>query len=485
MRYRWLISPITTLTFLLTLALSVCNSMPMQLNSPVLIASEVERKDVDFDTISSQARLRRKKPITAGAEVIASNIGVWAFSKYYQKEDYASIDIQTMKSNFKNGFTWDSDGFMCNQFAHPYHGAAYYNAARSNGMGYWESSFYSLLGSGMWEMLMERERPSYNDIINTPFGGAILGEILFRTSSLIVDEGSRGPERFVREFGILLLNPVHAVTRLAHGESWRYGPSQSRRDYTIRLSVGGSNAFYGWLVKSQKSYLFARFNMDYGLLLDPPQHEKPFDWFSVHAEIHVSRDPKDNIVRIAASGVFTDKALRLFNHTSSVIGLYEEYQLIKNSLFQFAATNAALRIANRTVMSTTCDLQTTAGISAILLGGTNSEYAQANQKEYNIGPGSGWEMEIRLSVKGLGGVYVNHKHFWLHTLNGNESEELVDLSSFGVNCSIEYTTMVGIEFRFYDRLGHYRHFPDVYNMISSACLYVNVTLSRQPEKPSI
>lgn len=141
-------------------------------------------------------------------EIISLNFGVWAYNKYLSGEHWSDISIGTIKNNFRNGFEWDVDGYLMNQFMHPYHGANYYSAARANGMNFYESTAYAFFGSLMWEYFMETEPPSYNDIVNTPVTGSIFGEISFRVSNMIIDENSTGMERFFRDFAAALINPM-------------------------------------------------------------------------------------------------------------------------------------------------------------------------------------------------------------------------------------------------------------------------------------
>ena len=88
---------------------------------------------------------------------------VWSFDRYIVKEDWAYINGHTIKSNFKKGPVWDTDQFTTNLFSHPYHGSLYFNAARSNGMNFWQSAPFAAGGSLMWEFFMENEPPSIND----------------------------------------------------------------------------------------------------------------------------------------------------------------------------------------------------------------------------------------------------------------------------------------------------------------------------------
>ena len=105
-------------------------------------------------------RLQKKHPWRAAAETFGMNVGVWAFDRYVMNEDFAKISIGSIRRNIKHGFVWDNDQFSTNLFAHPYHGNLYFNAARSNGLTFWESAPYAFAGSLMWEIAAEVEPPS-------------------------------------------------------------------------------------------------------------------------------------------------------------------------------------------------------------------------------------------------------------------------------------------------------------------------------------
>ena len=66
------------------------------------------------------------------------------FDRFVLCEDFAKVNLSSIKENFKTGFVWDNDQFSTNLFAHPYHGGLYFNAARSNGLSFWESAPYAL-----------------------------------------------------------------------------------------------------------------------------------------------------------------------------------------------------------------------------------------------------------------------------------------------------------------------------------------------------
>ena len=76
---------------------------------------------------------------------------------------------------------WDDDNWFINYVLHPYWGATYYIRARERGFDWLSSFAYSALASALYEFGLESiyERPSIQDLITTPVGGALLGAFVF------------------------------------------------------------------------------------------------------------------------------------------------------------------------------------------------------------------------------------------------------------------------------------------------------------------
>ena len=121
--------------------------------------SAYSRQNIHFDTdtiadtkyslmINPDTVLPMKvKPWQALAEDLGVNAVILAFDRYVQNRSYARVTGATIKHNFRTGFVWDNDSFSGNQFSHPYHGSMFYNAARQNGLNYWQSLAYPIIGS--------------------------------------------------------------------------------------------------------------------------------------------------------------------------------------------------------------------------------------------------------------------------------------------------------------------------------------------------
>lgn len=92
--------------------------------------------------------------------------------------------------NVKRRPVWDKDNWFINYVGHPYCGAAYYQMARKSGYGQLSSFAYSAAVSTLyWEYGLEAfaERPSIQDLIVTPVGGWVLGELAHRWEEHIED----------------------------------------------------------------------------------------------------------------------------------------------------------------------------------------------------------------------------------------------------------------------------------------------------------
>lgn len=105
---------------------------------------------------------------------------------------------------------WDRDEAFHDWFGHPYAGAFYYNMMRSQGATVGQSFAYSAAQSVVWEYVLEAaaEQPSIQDLISTPFIGAVVGELFHRWSVAILKKGrlNLGEKALV-----FFLNPSYVI----------------------------------------------------------------------------------------------------------------------------------------------------------------------------------------------------------------------------------------------------------------------------------
>jgi hypothetical protein len=127
--------------------------------------------------------------------------------------------------NVKKGPVVDKDNFIFNYVLHPYGGAAYYMGARSQGF----NLFYSFLyGAGVstlfWEYGIEAfmEIPSIQDLILTPFAGALIGEGFYILKRHIVANNYKlFGSPVLGNIVAFLIDPVNEVIGLFAGNPCR------------------------------------------------------------------------------------------------------------------------------------------------------------------------------------------------------------------------------------------------------------------------
>ncbi|MGL5636859.1 MAG: DUF3943 domain-containing protein, partial [Bacteroidales bacterium] len=198
----------------------------------ILCSSSVWGQTGSRDTLmckSASVRLESKKRPKAGfaaLELIALDGIFWGVSKYVAGKPFADISLATIKKNLDTGFVWDNDEFPTNLVAHPYQGGLYFSAGRAWGLNYLQSIPYAFAGSFIWEMFLENEPASINDLITTTIGGMAYGEVMHRSSERFIRYNQRGVKRVGLELIAAVIDPAKAVKRLTTGELWAYN-----RDY--------------------------------------------------------------------------------------------------------------------------------------------------------------------------------------------------------------------------------------------------------------
>lgn len=263
----------------------------------------------------------------AAAEVGGFNIGLWAFDRFVQNGDYAHVTLNSIKENFKHGFKWDNDQLGTNTFLHPYNGSLYYGAARANGFNFWQSELFAIGGSAMWELFMECEYPSTNDIIATPIGGAVLGEVLFRASDAVLDDRSGGLERFEREVAAFILSPMRGVNRLVTGQAWRKRATPGKMfgtpNIAIQMSLGVKTMAFQGRMRSPYVGGVMQLDLEYGDRFEA-KSTKPYDYFTIHAELQGMRY-QPVLSQLQIKGRLLSREVLDHKNSSGSIGLYQHF----------------------------------------------------------------------------------------------------------------------------------------------------------------
>lgn len=395
--------------------------------------------------------------VAAISEVLGSNIAIWylSYSTMNSSGDF-NISMEAIKRNFREGFVWDEDDFLGNQLMHPYHGAAYYTSARANGFDFWESIPFAFFGSLTWEFFFEDTQPSYGDIVNTPLSGIMLGEMTYRISDHIINTEDSGLERVFQESLVFILNPMYSFNRIIRGDAWKI--SEDTQENNVKGSISAGSNFFNSVHEDDKLFAYLAFDIIYGDIYDTKANQKPFDFFNLHTEFNFRND--DFIFAILASGVIYDSEIDIFENSKNIFGVYKEIDLLNNWVYKLATTEVSSNFVNIRKLNEMFTFESSFGVSAILMGGTDSPYSNLEGKYYNLGPGATAKLNLKLTVSELISAYINHKRYWIYVMSGAEGNEYIGVTRLSSDVKIVDPVSLGLEFIFFDRYSNYKKYED-------------------------
>lgn len=366
----------------------------------------------------------------AGLQVFGINMGVWAFDRYIQNADFAKINIHTVKENFRKGFLWDNDQMGTNMFLHPYHGSLYYNSARGNGFNYWQSGLFTFGGSFMWEVFMESEYPSTNDLIATPIGGAVLGEVFHRTSDLIRDDRKTGQNRIWREIAAGVVNPGQALVRLINGDAYKKRATSGRQhgipDLAVEVSSGVRIIELEDPVIDKGIGAIVQLNIDYGDQFNDGG-EKPYDYFTLRTKLSIqASQPVISQINILGRLWVTDLIDKKRSFVN--IGVYQHYDYYDSDTISVIShktpykfcTPASFGVGmmHSSKFSSKWTLNSYAHFNGILLGGALSDYYAVHNRNYNLASGFSYKLGVNVAYKDIASLSINYEAYKMFTWKG-------------------------------------------------------------------
>ncbi len=426
----------------------------------------------------------------AAAETVGFNIGLWAFDRYIQKGDFAYISLNSIKENFRHGFIWDNDKLGTNTFLHPYNGSLYYNAGRANGFNFWQSELFAIGGSVMWELFMECEYPSTNDIIATPIGGAVLGEVFFRASDALLDDTSGGWERFGREAAAFIISPMRGINRIVMGDAWRRRVTTGRvfgnPRFGIQVSLGYKMMEFQGHFNDLMHGFTAQIDMEYGDRFQV-KSTRPYDYFTVSAELAAMKSQPilsslEMKGRLLAREIFK-------NHRSHVsIGLYQHFDFFDSDTIDGldrvpyklgipASVGGGMMF--RDVEERQWRFDAYAHVNGVILGSILSDHYRVDERNYNWASGFSVKAGANLVFNGDKLSFSFHHHFYRlfsmkgyragtdldeenpKTLNvqGDHSCASFNVSEFRANVKLWRNIYATLSLMNYARSTRYRDFP--------------------------
>jgi len=383
------------------------------------------------------------------------------FDRYIAKKDYAKISFGTLGHNLKpSSWTWDNDGFQTNQIGHPFHGSLFFNAFRSNGYTFWQSVPAAFAGSYIWETFAENQPPAPNDLINTGFGGIVLGEMTHRMADKLVNNHSRGIKRQFSEVVALLINPSNGFNRIVTGKWGRPATGPDKRD-SIKVSIELQAGLRKYNVNNSDPFkdgyfgAYGRVRLYYG---DPYQYlTTPFSNLYITAEFGQDDSSKLNIVNVYGSLAGWKVSSGSFRHVAVISANYE---YINNEAFFYSGQSIRMNLFSEFPLRRRFVINTSLAVGPVLLAAIPDGYLY-HTRNYDYGPG--WSFNVGAGLKMADRLYygITYRGGWMATVNGNQSTYFLHAITNEVSVRLVDDLSIVMELGYFNLHGSYRHFSTV------------------------
>lgn len=367
----------------------------------------------------------KPRPLLAVGEALAINLLVNRVDAWVFKDDWAQTGPKYWGRNLRLGWEWDEDAFPTNMFAHPYHGGLYFNAGRSNGLGYFESVPIAFMGSWTWEYLGETYRPSLNDWFMTSFGGITLGEMFHRVGATIRDNRVRGFGRTLRELAALPVDPIGGFNRLIRGQWTATGPNPAEHDpSSLVLRVGGGIRFARRLSADSGFWSMGTVLVDlfYGDQVSEA-YKAPFEVFSLRLLV----TPQGMNALRGSGRLYATNLNSPTGRNRHMLAVNQRYDFIKNPAQSVGGQSVEIGINSRFPFgSKGFAVRTALFGDGILLGAIDAPGTGFAERRYDFGPGLGARWEVALEKDGQRFLRVFSQLEWIHAVSGASADHVVN-----------------------------------------------------------
>ena len=372
----------------------------------------------------------QKKFFPATVKLMSANIIPFSVNHFIRKVAFADISLHSIGVNLKlRSWEWDIDNFVNNQFSHPYHGSLYFNSFRSEGYSFWQSVPAPFVGSLIWEIAGEVDRPAPNDLVNTTLGGITFGEMTHRLAKRFTRNWRSGKKKNALDMLGIAIDPMEGFSTLLSKKRRSKNVNSldsSKVDFELSFGDRQYNRERDYQKKARRGEWFTRLNLAYRA--QDLELREPFSYFSVMFELGTSDSSVFNMAGIRGSLTGWQLHRSTQRHHFAVLAIvYDYYQ---NSAFSYGMQSFQMNLFSRFHPSPKITVQTEVGGGVISL-------AAVSDDELYIGVGRNYGYGSGANIDGMGRiVFIDRLSFssnfmigWLKTLNGHNSHYKVHSST--------------------------------------------------------
>jgi hypothetical protein len=442
-------------------------------------ASTPGQEEPDSLRTPEDFHLTKYRFLRSSLEVVGFNVMMTTFGRYIMEPDGSGfvVSTKTIKENLEAGMEWDDNTFSANNFRHPYQGALYFNAAKSNGYDFYQSSAFSFAGAWLWEYTGEAHHPSYNDWVTTAVGGIIVGEALWRLSDMVVDNKARGSGRTWRELGGFAINPMRGINRLITGEAFEVHENNPGRipDFfggSFNLGLRMLGAEDRWKSSSTKMFISSR--MIYGTKLGTIGG-KPFDYFDFTFQLNFNNKPH-GLGMFNVNGLLYSWDMGETETKAKQLNANMHLTYVDNEAYTYGGQSLSASYLSRFGRGKKLESELELTFEGIILGASKSDYFNLSNREYDYGPGVGFWVNYRLMAGNRTALRAFYRGSWIHSINGTVADHLDNFVGLRTEFSLRKWFRLGADYVLYFSQRNYRDYPDVWSRNPQAQVYFTWSL---------
>ena len=410
-------------------------------------------------------------------EVVISNNILWFFNRYVNEADYGMISFNSVVENISHSWVWDQDEFSVNHIGHPFQGSVYYGAGRSSGNSFYESAMMTLFGSISWELILETERPSINDLLVTTTGGIAFGEMLFRLSNILV-EGNNGKNP---------LNSGVAAVISPYGIINRYITPDATPRTTPVSGLFSTDVGYGTIdinripkpdpiLETSGITFFNTLFLDYGNLFSP-YLSAPYDWFSLKLT-GGSQLREEIYLSLTSEGYLKGWSLYGKNEMSRhKLGFFLNYDFIYNKIINLGSNALGPGWIWEKQLPGEWSFQSRVFLNYVVLGASDliflkykdleEDPPEYERRNYSLTYGLNAKVEWQLAYKDR--FYINSRYqfynFYIIDTSvpeeGSDGIEIIGAAEMGVRYYLINRWFIGVKGTLYHKESYYGQYSDL------------------------
>lgn len=429
------------------------------------------------DLMDDDPNYTRKSPIWKPVvQIVIQEVLLNLVDHYIMHFDWASVGFDSWNKTvlhsgapWNDGWEWDNARFGNDFLLHPYTGASYFNAVRSSGYDFWESSIFVFGGSYFWKLFGENGgalyRPAKNSLIATTLGGMVMGEGLYRLGSDVIDERTTGVERVGRELLAFIISPGRSFNRFLSGKLFDHLTEDvyQTEPLNITFAPGYHRVNEGTAIEKGSNSFNLNINLDYGNPFEK-RSRKPFDYYKVRADLDfgVGRKIADNIT---GYGILYGSNVQ-YGNLENLVGIFQHMDYFDNKTFELGTFAFGPGIISKLPISNNSSIYTNLHVSLVPFGALSGRFGPDTTqiRDFDYDAGAQITIESTYNIAGWVGLTFTGYYWWLHTIYGTAGNSYVGLIKPRIAFKIYDNMSIGFEQLVYYSDRYPRDFTSVHSV---------------------